>query len=370
MKTIFKFIKKETVLSVSGILAILSMFFVTPSKKYIDYIDFRVLSLLFCLMIVVSGLKDLGVFDYLAIKTLSKTKSTKSLSTLLVLLCFFFSMLITNDVALITFVPFTILILSMANEEALLIPVIVLQTIAANLGSMLTPIGNPQNLYIYNTYSLDFDTFVIKMLPISLASLVLVIVFSLLIKGNSIKVSLNQTELPSINKKKLFVFIILFVICLLCVIRIIPFQIMLAITVIMISLTNYKLLFKADYFLLLTFVFFFIFIGNIGNIEAVSNFFANIVDGNELFCGVISSQFISNVPAAILLSAFTNDGLSLLYGVNIGGLGTLIASLASVISFKFYGNIENPHKGKYMLYFTVYNVLFMLILLFIAVFLI
>lgn len=368
MKSIFNFIKKETVLCVSGILAIISMFFITPSIEYIDYIDFRVLSLLFCLMIVVSGMKQLKIFDFLAIKTLSKIKTTKSLTLLLVLLCFFCSMFITNDVALITFVPFTILILSITKDNSLLIPIIVLQTIAANLGSMLTPIGNPQNLYLYNTYSISFDVFLLRMLPIWVTSLILIIVASITIKSRSINISFKPEDLPSINIKKLLVYFALFIICLLCVLRIIPFQIMLAITVIIVILVDYHLLFKADYMLLLTFIFFFIFIGNISHIDAISNFFADIVQGNELFAGIISSQFISNVPAAILLSAFTTDGISLLYGVNIGGLGTLIASLASVISFKFYCNTDNSNKTKYLSIFTVYNIIFMIILITVSVF--
>lgn len=362
----FRFIKKEAVLSTAGILAVISSFIVRPSREYISYIDFRVLSLLFCLMLVVAGLQSIGLFHNLAAVLLRGVTSSRRLILLLVSLCFFSSMLITNDVALITFVPFTVMILSMANKKELLIPVISLQTIAANLGSMLTPIGNPQNLYLSSTYNISIGDFLLTMLPLTMASFVLLVAAVFLIKETAITIP-DAPQVKTMPKFRLVSFGILFIVCLLCVIRILDYRIMFLILVLGIALTDKSLFKKADYFLLLTFVFFFIFIGNMERIPSVANILNTLVRGREFYLGVLLSQFISNVPAAFLLSGFSGQWKPLLYGVNIGGLGTLIASLASVISYRAYAGTKDSKNGSYMLTFTVYNIVFLAILSFMAV---
>lgn len=386
LTTIYSFLKKETVLSVAAILAFVSAFFVPPSRGYIEYIDFRVLALLFCLMLVVAGMQGIGVFRYLGDRLLQKVKTTRQLTLLLVALCFFSGMFITNDVALITFVPFAVMVLTMAGQESLLIPVVVLQTIAANLGSMLTPIGNPQNLYLYSAFEVPIGTFLLYMLPLTAASALLLVLAVLFLKNHplhpntgssscasgsrpassgdsELRESLPESPAPQRpHRGKLAAFLLLFAVCLACVVRIIPWPVMLAVLGISILLLDRSLFAKADYFLLLTFVCFFLFIGNMEQIPAIADFLRSFIEKRELLLGILFSQFISNVPAAILLSGFTENIRALLYGVNVGGLGTLIASLASVISFRLYGNSKGASKGAFVRTFTLYNLVFLLLL--------
>lgn len=360
---LYSFLKKETVLSISAILAFASAFFVPPSIGYIEYIDFRVLALLYCLMLVVAGMQSIGVFNYLGDRLLQKVGSTRQLTLLLVALCFFSGMFITNDVALITFVPFAVMVLTMAGQESLLIPVVVLQTIAANLGSMLTPIGNPQNLYLYSAFEVPIGTFLLYMLPLTAASALLLALAVLFLKNHPLHPQNESSPAPQRpHKGKLAAFLLLFAVCLACVVRILPWPVMLAVLGISILLLDRSLFAKADYFLLLTFVCFFVFIGNMEQIPAIADFLRSFIEKRELLLGVLFSQFISNVPAAILLSGFTENVRALLYGVNVGGLGTLIASLASVISFRLYGNSKGASKGAYVRAFTLYNLVFLLIL--------
>ena len=250
MKRVLNFVKKEAVLSASALLAVISAFFVPPSAGYIDYLDFRVLSLLFCLMLVVAGMRGIGVFHYLAGTLLKKAKSTRLLSLLLVALCFFSSMLITNDVALITFVPFAVMILSMADLKEMMIPVIVLQTIAANLGSMMTPIGNPQNLYLYSSFSVPFGQFILWMLPLTVISLVMLFIAVFTLKNKALDIAPQNSDKP--DGKKLAVYLVLFIVCLLCVLRVIEFPVMLVIVAAVVAVVDWKLFKNVDYGLLLT----------------------------------------------------------------------------------------------------------------------
>lgn len=374
------FFKKETVCCIAFLLAVISMCFVVPSKNYISYIDFRVLALLFCLMAVVRGFSSIGVFTRLGTMLLHKVHSLRTLAALFVFLCFFFSMLITNDVALITFVPFTILVLSMADQRQALIPVIVLETIAANLGSMLTPLGNPQNLYLYTISGLSIGAFVRIMLPYSFVSAILLLIFILFLPKDTVSTATaantaNSTNTVTAsntsnviceavkarkNPRILFTaYLILFLLCLLTVLHILPYQIMFLLVLTGFLLLDYRVLKDVDYFLLLTFLCFFIFIGNMKQISLVHELISKLLVHHEVLMGIGASQIISNVPAAILLSGFTDDYSALLIGVNLGGLGTLIASLASLISFKFYTNSNGSDTRRFLGIFTLYNVIFL-----------
>lgn len=361
LKSITNFIKKETVLCAAAVLAAGSMIFVPPDRAYLDYPDYRVLALLFCLMLVIAGLQSIGLFRYLGFRLLGGMRSTRQLGMLLVALCFFSSMLITNDVALITFVPFAIMVLKLAGQEEMMIPVVVLQTVAANLGSMLTPIGNPQNLYLYSAFELDMGSFLWYMLPLALLSAIL-LGAAVFLRGSIPMAIKVMEEIKAPQRGKLLMYIGLFLICLTCVLRILPWQVMLAVMIFAVLCIDRKLFRSVDYFLLLTFLCFFLFIGNVERIPAVSSALRRWIDGSELNMGIVLSQVISNVPAAILLSGFTENVRPLLYGVNIGGLGTLIASLASVISYRCYGNHEGAQKGAYLKAFTLYNVIFLAVL--------
>ena len=307
-------------------------------------------------MAVMAGLGALGVFRVLAQKLLKGVGSVRTLSLVLSMLCFFSAMLITNDVALITFVPFTAEALKISGKKEKLIPIVVLETVAANLGSMLTPIGNPQNLYLFSAFKMSMGEFVSSVLPYTILSLVFVIVFALF-TGNEKAESASVTE-EKISVGKAVIYAVLFVLSLLTVLEVIPYPITLAVTVAAVLISDRKTILKIDYSLLLTFVLLFIFIGNLGNIDPVSEFLKKIVVGNEVIAGVAASQVFSNVPAALLLSGFTDNAKALLVGVNLGGLGTLIASMASLISFKLAVK-ENIKAGKYLIYFTVVNVIFL-----------
>lgn len=353
-----EFIKKEAVLCAAAVLAAGSVFIVRPDREYLEYPDWRVLALLFCLMLVTAGLQGIGLFCYVGHRLLNGIQDTMQLGMLLVGLCFFGSMFITNDVALITFVPFSVMILTMAGQRKLLIPVVALQTVAANLGSMLTPVGNPQNLYLYTAYNLSIGTFLAYMLPLAALSLLLLAAAVCLLGREPLSVQAGEAAAAP-EGKKLAAYGLLFLICLACVLRLLPWPAMLAVLVPAVLFLDRKLFGKIDYFLLLTFVCFFLFIGNMGRIPAVSSLLRSLIEGRELPAGVALSQVISNVPAAILLSGFTEDARALLYGVNIGGLGTLIASLASVISFRLYGGSDGARKGAYLKKFTLYNILFL-----------
>lgn len=362
MKSLLTFIKKEAVLCAAGLLAVISAFIVPPSVAYLKYIDYRVLALLFGLMLVVAGFQSIGFFRYLGDRLLAKASCTRHLCLLLVFLCFFSSMLITNDVALLTFVPFAVMLFAMAGEAKLLIPVVVLQTIAANLGSMLTPIGNPQNLYLYSTYAFSPADFVLHMLPLSALSAGLLLLCSILLPNRPLAAPADQNSSPAVKipaAGKLISYTLLFLVCLLCVFRLISWPVMLGILVCAVFFLDKKLFRSVDYFLLLTFVCFFLFIGNMQRIPAISDLLRSLITGRELLLGALFSQCISNVPVAILLSGFTDQALPLLYGVNVGGLGTLIASLASVISYRLYSGSRNARKGAYLKVFTLYNVLFL-----------
>ncbi|NCC66612.1 MAG: citrate transporter [Clostridia bacterium] len=341
--------------------AAVSAFFVPPSPKYLTYLDLRVLCLLLSLMLVVAGLQRAGAFDVIVDRLLRFAHNTRSLSAVLVGVCFFSGMLITNDVALITFVPLTVMLLTRARKTDLLIPIIALQTIGANLGSMLTPLGSPQNLYLYALSGMTVWQFIKTMALPSAISLVLLTAAVFLIKPRTIETP-EKTRTIGVGKKHIITWAALFAVCLLAVVYIVPYGAALTVVAAAALLVDRPVLRRVDYGLLLTFVFLFIFIGNIKSLPAVSQALSSIVDGRELPVSIVLSQFISNVPAAMLLSGFTSDYPMLLTGVNLGGLGTLIASMASVISYKQYAAVSGARPGRYIAVFTALCLAFLAVL--------
>ena len=348
------FFKKETILCIACLLAVLSACIVPPDAAYLGYVDTRVLILLFSLMAVLAGFRALGIFDRMANLLLARAKKMRQLALTLVMLCFFSAMLVTNDVALITFVPFTILLLQRVHLEEKLIPVIVLQTIAANLGSMLTPVGNPQNLFLYNRFALSPADFFRTMLPLAAASLALLCMGVLFVPPRAVTVAMGDVH--GYNTRRLPALSVLFVLCLLCVFRVAPYQLLTAVVLAMLTLFMRDLFREVDYSLLLTFVFFFIFAGNMGKIGGVNALLSALMDKHALPTCVLASQVVSNVPAAVLLSGFSQDWRALLTGTNLGGLGTPIASLASLISLKLYARSAPGGTRRYLLVFSAVNV--------------
>lgn len=355
------FFKKEAVLCVSGILAAASCFVVPPSAAYAGYIDLRVLILLFCLMLVVAGIRQTGAFTVLCEALLKRFRSIKTVGLVLVLMSFFMSMLLTNDVTLVTIVPFTLLMFDNISGEKkgrAEIVLLVLETAAANLGSMLTPMGNPQNLYLYTKFNLSFSEFFGIIFPYSALSLVLLIcsVFLFLPK---LRMDKPACESRLQGRLKPILFAILFVVNMLTILRILDDKILLLIVAAAVLIIDRKLFLQADYSLLLTFVFFFVFVGNLGSLPALSESLQRILLGNEVGVSVLISQVISNVPAAILLSGLSDNADALIIGTNLGGLGTLIASMASLITYKFYAGSNGSSPKKYILVFTLFNVCYL-----------
>ena len=361
-KKLKEFLAKETVLCVAAGCAILTMFFVPPDREYLHYIDFRVLCLLFCLMAVVAGLKAIGTFHWLTYQLLHRIHSGRILGMTLVLLPFFCSMLVTNDVALIIFVPFTLMLLDQLECQSSIIPVTVLQTIAANLGSMATPVGNPQNLYLYGFYNLEIGNFFAVTMPLTIVSLLMLTASSIrLLPAKLPEQNLDHATIG--NARDLLIYIALFTVCLLTVFRIVPYPVTTAVTVSLLLLINRKLLKQIDYMLLLTFICFFTVSENLGRINAVRDFLQQLLQNSTLYTAVGTSQIISNVPAAVVLSGFTDQWQQLLAGVNIGGLGTPIASLASLITMKFYMAWSGAKIVKFLGYFLVANLIALAVLL-------
>ena len=350
MAAIRSFVRREPVLLVAAFAALLSCTAVPPDTAYLQYIDWRTLALLYCLMVVVAGLRQAGLFSNLAHTLCEKAGTVRRMGTLLVMLCFFSSMAITNDVALLTFVPFAVVVLGMAHRQRDLIRVVALQTVAANLGSALTPVGNPQNLYLYSYYDLTLTGFFRIVFPVWAASLALIAAACLLLPNERIEVFLG--EAPGMERRRLWLYLALFAMCLLAVARVITWPVMLAAVAVVLLCFDRRALREADFMLLLTFLAFFIFAGNLARLDATNRLIRTMLDGRVFLSALGCSQVISNVPAALLLSGFTGNGDAL---VNIGGLGTPIASLASLISLKLYSHAEHAHTGRYLLEFTVWN---------------
>ena len=364
MQKIFSIIKSNAILVISGLLALLSCFIVTPDRQYIGYINSRVLAILFCLMLIVAALSRIGTFNVLTNKLLSKVKTLRGISLLMSLMAFFMSMFLTNDVSLVTLVPFAIMVLEPFGENRKLMYTLIIMTVAANLGSMLTPIGNPQNLYLYEQYKVGLGEFLYLMLPYSLLSLAIVVTLTFIL--------IRETkELPKVAKQfdehislmKLLIYIALFIFNILTVVGVVHYLVSLLVTMVVMMIMDRRSFLKVDYNLLLTFVFFFILIGNIGRMEAVKK------SRNPVPAAILSSQIISNVPAAMLLSAFTKDGKALIIGTNLGGLGTLIASMASLITYRFHASFSKNNKDNgngiqenYILNFTWINIAALLLL--------
>lgn len=353
--------KNDIVLLISFCLALLSCLITPPGPEYLGYLDFHTLILLFCLMLIVEGLREANFFPYIGNLLLSRTSSKRGLSLVLVFLCFVSSMFITNDVALITFVPFGILILEMAGMESRICYLIVLMTIAANLGSMFTPVGNPQNLYLYSLTGLKLHEFLLLMLPFTALSAALLVLFALLgTERGSIRIQMENT---SLTKKGTLLFLgLLFLFCMLSVAGILSDWILLILIVIPLLIHQRTLFTRVDYSLLLTFIFFFIFVGNIDHFEQLRVFISSVLAHHERIISILASQVISNVPAAMLLSNYTAEVQELIIGTNLGGLGTLIASMASLISYRQISARYPRQKGKYFVIFTICNVIFLLIL--------
>ena len=365
---LLNFIKREPVLFAALLLALLAIIFVRPSPSLcLQAIDFRTLAILFSLMIVIKAFQSQNYLDFIASRLLRLCKNNRSLYFLLTYLVFFSSMFVTNDVALLTFVPVTLLIFKRTGLSPL--KIVVLETLAANLGSCITPMGNPQNLYLFSYYGFSAREFFALTARIALPSLFILAIMILFITRKKIDFSGNilQKQLTFIKLDFRTIFYLAdFIICLMTVFHAVNYVFMLIFTLLVMTVCNYRLFKKVDYSLLLTFSGFFIFTKSISTIQQFSDFIQALLSTplKVYLTGIAASQIISNVPAALLLSGFTKNGAMLLLAVNVGGLGTLIASMASVISFKLYNNTSQPDSQEkgYFKTFTLYNFILLILL--------
>ncbi len=356
----FSFLKKEIVLCIAILLALLSCAFVPPSAAHLTYIDWDTLFLLFSLMAVMKGFQQAGAFVFLGNSLLKRTDTTRKLLLVLVFLPFLCSTVVTNDVSLITFVPFGLTVLEMAGQERFAAPMVVLQTLAANLGSMLTPMGNPQNLYLYARSGMSFGGLCLLMLPYVAVSGILLLVSTVLRRSRSMAPAAVPVQ-PS--SKKSFAYCMLgFILCLLGIFKVIPPGLIAGIILIFLLFANRDVLRSVDYSLLGTFLAFFIFTGNLGSLSGFRQMISSLLAGHVELTAIVTSQVISNVPAALLLSGFTSQWESLIVGCNLGGLGTLIASMASLISYKFFAQKYPGQRKRYLGMFTLYNLAYLALL--------
>ncbi len=364
MQKIVAAMKNESLLVIAAILALISMFFASSDVNYSEHIDVKVIVLLFCLMACVAGLNATGAFQSLFSKLISKTVSIRNLSLILILVCFFSSMVITNDVALITFVPLTMLLLKCISSQRVIF-IIVMETIAANLGSMVTPMGNPHNIFLYSYYGMSLESFLSAIIPFAVLGFILILAAVFLLKDYEIDISAMYVNSHP-NKIKVTKYLILFVIAILAVVNVLDYIVCLLLVLIILLLTDRAVFKKVDYSLLLTFIFFFIFSANIGSIDEINNYIVQTIEGREVATSILLSQVISNVPTAVMLAPFTSNGIGLLVGTNLGGLGTPIASLASLISYRLYTALRRNEKIDYLKTFFAVNISFLAILIIFA----
>ena len=354
------FIKKNTVLVIAAVLAAASCFIVKPDAQYIGYFDFKTLTCLFCTLAVICALKNIRFFTITAKKIVKCAGNTRTLALALVYITFIGSMFLANDMALLTFLPLGYISLSSTGKEKYMAPIFILQNIAANLGGMLTPFGNPQNLYIYTKFNIPTGEFMTIMVVPFVVSMILFTGCCFFIPKESMEICNADGE--TFDRKKAVFYLVLFALTILTVFRIVPYYVCLPIIFIAVFVSDRSALKKVDYPLLLTFVCFFLLAGNVSRIDAVSQFFSSMLEKNTLLTSIGSCQVISNVPSAILLSEFTTNYRELLMGVNIGGVGTLISSLASLITFSEYTKHQKGKTLSYVGLFSAFNFGFLIVL--------
>ena len=360
LRAIVRFAKKNTVMVIAFFAALVTVFFVPPDEAYLGYFDFKTLTCLFCVLAVVCALKNIRFFYALARKIVQTFGNIRMCVLALVYITFIGSMLIANDMALLTFLPLGFFVLSSTHKEKHMAFTFIMQNIAANLGGMLTPFGNPQNLYLYTKYEIPNLEFMKIMAPPFLFSVALITVCCIVfVKPEPLKLDDAKIHLPV---ERTVLYLALFALAIAIVFRGIPYWIGLVVIPSVLLFADRKALLAVDYPLLLTFVFFFVFAGNMGRIDAVRAFFSGLLEKSTLLVSVISCQVISNVPTAVLLSQFTNNYTELLIGVNIGGVGTLIASLASLITFREYVKNNPGRTMNYVGKYTLFNFGFLILL--------
>lgn len=360
---IVHFMMSQLVLTIAVIAMLITCVFVPVDKDYIGYFNWQTLATLFCTLAVVCAFAHIHVFEIISRNIVLKLHTLRNATIGIVFITFVGSMILANDMALLTFLPLGYYVLKNTDNKESMAFTFIMQNIAANLGGMVTPFGNPQNLYLYAYYNIGNAEFVKIMMPSFLVATALIILCCLLVKNTPL--TLQQEKTYTLNVRLTIIYSILFIASILIVFRIVPYGIGTLVIAVTLFFLDKKALQQVNYPLLLTFCVFFVFSGNLARIPAVNDFFSWLLPKNTLLFGILSCQVISNVPSAVLLSHFTNDYASLLPAVNIGGLGTLIASLASLITISEYRRHNPTGLKKYVLQFTAINFGFLIVLYFI-----
>lgn len=358
---IISFIKSNVVLVVAFLAAVITSCIVTPDEQYISYFDFKTLTCLFCTLAVICALKDISFFTIIARRIVALTGDIRRAVITIVIITFVGSMLIANDMALLTFLPLGYFVLKSSGQQKYMIFTFIMQNIGANLGGMLTPFGNPQNLYLYNKFGIPTGEFM-KIMAIPFVSAIALILICCFIFVKKEKITVQKDDEAHLPLWRTALYLALFAFSIAIVFRSIPYYWGLVVIPAVLLIADRSALQHVDYGLLMTFVCFFIFSGNMSRIEAVNHIISALLAKNTLLVSIASCQFISNVPSAILLSEFTENYRALLYGVNIGGTGTIIASLASLITFRQYCAAEPGGAKKYLLHFSAFNFAFLIIM--------
>ena len=374
LKQIGSFFKSNAVCFISGIACLITMLFVPIGPEYWGYLNWNTLGCIFCILAVVAAAKRAGLFDVLARGIVGRFSTARTTVLALVGITLVGSMFVTNDMALIMFLPLSAMVLFRAGEARLIPLCFVMQSVAANLGGMIMPFGSPHNLFLFSHYGISMGDFVKTMLPpFALSVILIAFVCLFFVHGHTIQVKTGNP--PEVNRKLGFVYAALFALVLLGVFRVVPIAVPVLVVAVVLLALDRGALRDVDYGLLLTFVFFFVFSGNMARIPAVEEFFVGLLSQNAMLCAALASQVLSNVPIAVLFSQFTTDWAGLLVGVNVGGVGTIIASLASVIALDQFKAIQKHGLSKepdvarrfstryYLGLFSVVNFAFLVILL-------
>lgn len=356
-----QFLRKNTVFVIALLAAVVTAFFVPPDAQYLSYFDWKTLSCLFCTLAVICALRNIHFFTVVAHKIVGVTGNIRRAIIAIIMITFIGSMLIANDMALLTFLPLGYHVLASSGQKKHMVFTFIMQNIGANLGGMLTPFGNPQNLYLYNKFQIPTAKFMgIMAIPFAAAIFLIFVCCLILIRPEPIRVENQEDDRLPVGRTVLY--LLLFAFSIVIVFRLIPYYIGLIVIPAVLLFADRKALRNVDYFLLLTFACFFVFSGNMARIDGVNRVLSSLMAKNPLIVSILSCQVISNVPSAILLSGFTTEYRALLYGVNIGGTGTLIASLASLITFRQYTALEPAGTKRYLGVFTLLNFLFLAVM--------
>jgi len=366
LKHIIRFIRRNTVFAIAVFAMLITMIFVPVDKEYLGYFDFKTLTCLFCVLAVVCALKNVNFFYILAKKIVRKFGNLRMCIIALVYITFIGSMLIANDMALLTFLPLGYFVLDTTGKKEYMAFTFIMQNIAANLGGMLTPFGNPQNLYLYTKYNIPTLEFMrIMLLPFVISIAMITVCCIVFVKPEKLEITDNK---EGFEPQKTILYLVLFFLSIAIVFRGIPYWTGLIIIPAVLLFADRKALKMVDYPLLGTFAAFFVFSSNMARIEPVRQLMSSLLGKSTLIFSTLSCQFISNVPSAILLSQFTDNYKELLVGVNIGGTGTFIASLASLITLREYMLRDYEGLKRYNKMFCAFNFSFLAILLLVMYF--